>query len=161
MQLALLQRVTQIELTDDLREKLGKAYSPGVSSSASRTYRGYGTFVLNASVDVGEVSATKTAMAGTVAGLRDAPVSDDVLLRARAPMLEAYDNALKSNAGWLTLVDRAQTEPDRIDRFVHGKERLQAVTAKDLQALARKYLTPLGAVDVTVLPEGVEPQAKP
>ncbi|MFM5916713.1 MAG: M16 family metallopeptidase [Novosphingobium sp.] len=157
MRLALLQRVAQIELTDDLREKLGKAYSPGVSSSASRTYRGYGTFALNASVDVGEVGATKAAMAGTVASLRDAPVSDDVLLRARAPMLEAYDNALKTNAGWLTLVDRAQTEPDRIDRFVSGKERLKSVTAADLQALARQYLTPNGAVDVTVLPEGVDP----
>ena len=157
IQLALLQRVTQIELTDDLREKLGKAYSPGVSSSASRTYRGYGTFALNASVDTGEVGATRQAMANTITGLRAAPVSDDVILRARAPMLEAYDNALKSNAGWLTLVDRAQTEPDRIDRFVHGKERLQAVTAKDLQALAKQYLTPNGAVDVTVLPEGVDP----
>ena len=157
VQFALLQRVTQIELTDDLREKLGKAYSPGVSSSASRTFRGYGTFALNASVDVGEVGATRQAMAATIAGLRAAPVSDDVLLRARAPMLEAYDNALKTNAGWLTLVDRAQTEPDRIDRFVHGKERLQAITAKDLQALARQYLTPNGAVDVTVLPEEAGP----
>ena len=157
IQLALLQRVTQIELTDDLREKLGKAYSPGVSSSASRTYRGYGTFALNASVDTGEVGATKQAMAATIAGLRSAPISDDVMLRARAPMLEAYDNALKTNAGWLTLVDRAQTEPDRIDRFVRGKERLHAITAKDLQALARQYLTPDGAVDVTVLPEGIDP----
>ncbi len=157
IQLALMQRVTQIELTDDLREKLGKAYSPGVSNSASRTYRNYGTFALNASVDVGEVGATRQAMAGTIAGLRSAPVSDDVLLRARAPMLEAYDYALKTNAGWLTLVDRAQTEPDRIDRFVRGKERLQAITAKDLQALARQYLTPNGAVDVTVLPDGVDP----
>ncbi len=161
IRLALLQRVTQIELTDDLREKLGKAYSPGVGNSASRTYRGYGTFTLNASVDVGEVGATRAAMAGTVASLCDAPVSDDVLLRARAPLLEAYDNALKTNGGWLTLVDRAQTEPDRIDRFIRGKARVQAVTAKELQALARQYLTPNGAVDVTVLPEGVEPQAKP
>ncbi len=156
LQLALLQRVTQIELTDDLREKLGKAYSPGVSSSASRTYRGYGTFALNASVDTGEIGATRQAMASTIAGLRAAPVSDDILLRARAPMLEAYDNALKSNAGWLTLVDRAQTEPDRIDRFVHGKERLQAITAKQLQELAKRYLVPGSAVEVTVLPEGVD-----
>jgi zinc protease len=159
VQFALLQRVTQIELTDDLREKLGKAYSPGVSSSASRTFRGYGTFALNASVDVGEVGATRQAMAATITGLRAAPVSDDVLLRARAPMLEAYDNALKTNAGWLTLVDRAQTEPDRIDRFVNGKARLEAITAKDLQALARQYLTPNGAVDVTVLPEETSPPA--
>ena len=156
IQLALLQRVTQLALTDDLREKLGKAYSPGAGSSASRTYRGYGTFALNASVDVGEVNATRAAMQGTIADLRAAPVSDDVLLRAKAPMLEAYDNALKSNAGWLTLVDRAQTEPDRIERFVHGKARLQAITAKDLQALAKQYLTPGGSIEVTVLPEGIE-----
>ena len=156
LQLSLLQRVTQLALTDDLREKLGKAYSPGAGSSTSRTYRGYGTFSLNASVDVGEVNATRTAMLGTIADLRAAPVSDDVLLRAKAPVLEAYDNALKSNAGWLTLVDRAQTESDRIDRYVRGKARLQAMTAKDLQALAKQYLTPGGAVEVTVLPEGVD-----
>ena len=156
LQLTLLQRVTQLALTDDLREKLGKAYSPGAGSSTSRTYRGYGTFALNASVDVGEVNATRTAMNGTVADLRTAPVTDDVLLRAKAPMLEAFDNALKTNAGWLLLVDRAQTEPDRIDRFIRGKERLQAITAKDLQATAKRYLTPTGAVEITVLPEGAD-----
>ena len=156
MQLTLLQRVTQLALTDDLREKLGKAYSPGAGSQTSRTYRGYGTFTLNASVDVGEVAATRAAMLGTIADLRAAPVSADVLLRAKAPMLEAYDNALKNNAGWLTLVDRAQTEPDRIERFVQGKARLQAITAKDLQAVAKQYLAPTSAVEVTVLPEGAD-----
>ena len=161
MQLTLLQRVTQLALTDDLREKLGKAYSPGAGSSTSRTFRGYGTFLLNASVDVGEVNATRSAMNATIADLRAAPVSDDVLLRAKAPLLEAFDNALKSNAGWLLLVDRAQTEPDRIERLVHGKERLQAITAKELQAAAKRYLTPGGAVEVTVLPEDAEAAAPP
>lgn len=91
--------------------------------------------------------------------LRDKPVSDDELLRAKAPLLEAYDNALKTNAGWLTLVDRAQTEPDRIERYVHGRDRVKAVTALDLQALAKRYLTADKAVEVTVLPEGVDPPA--
>ena len=161
MQLTLLQRVTQLALTDDLREKLGKAYSPGAGSNTSRTYRGYGTFSLSASVDVREVNATRSAMNTTVAELRTAPVSDDVLLRAKAPMLEAFDNGLKSNAGWLTLVDRAQTEPDRIERYVHGKALLQTITAKDLQVLAKRYLSPSNAVEVTVLPEGVEASLPP
>ena len=161
LQLTLLQRVTQLALTDDLREKLGKAYSPGAGSNTSRTYRGYGTFAINASVDVSEVNATRTAMLGTVADLRAAPVTDDILLRAKAPLLEAFDNALKSNAGWLQLVDRAQTEPDRIERLVRGKERLQAISAKDLQAVAKQYLASAGAVEVTVLPEGSDTPAPP
>lgn len=156
LQLELLERVMRIEMTDNLREKLGKAYSPGASSNASRTWRNYGTFSVNASVDVREVPATRAAIAGTVAELRDAPISDDVLTRAREPMLENLDNALKTNAGWLAYVDRAQTEPDRIERYVRSKEALKAITPAQLQAVAKQYLTPEAALEVNVLPEGVD-----
>ena len=155
--LSLLERIVRVELTDTLREKLGKAYSPGVSSNASRTWRGYGTFSINASVDVGQVAATRAAILETLAALRAAPISDDMLLRARAPMLEGYDNALKTNGGWLTLVDRAQTESDRIERYATGKARVAAITPARLQALVQQYLADTAAVQVTVLPEGVDP----
>lgn len=157
LELQLLDRVLQIELLDTLREKLGKAYSPGIGSNQSRTFRGYGTLTMRASVDVKDVSATRAAILETLAELRDRPISADVLLRARAPLLENYDNALKSNLGWLAFVDRAQTEADRIERFTKAKERLGAVTAERLQQLVRQYLAMPGGLEVTVLPEGVEP----
>ncbi|HEX4846570.1 MAG TPA: insulinase family protein, partial [Novosphingobium sp.] len=161
-ELELLERVMRIEMTDTLREKLGKAYSPGASSNTSRTWRNYGTFSVNASVAVAEVPAARTAIADTVAGLRNAPVSQDELTRARAPMIENMDNMLKSNAGWMTLVDRAQSEPEQIDRFLKTKELLNAITPAQLQAAARRYLTEGGAVEVNVLPEGVpDPVAGP
>jgi zinc protease len=156
MQLGLLQRVVQVELSDTLREALGKAYSPGARSDASRVWRGYGTFSINAAVDVAQVPATRAAMRGTIAGLRQAPVSQDVLLRARAPLLEGYDNMLKTNGGWLGLVDRAQTEPDRIERYLRGRERLEAIRPEDLSALAARYLTKDGAVEITVVPQGAQ-----
>lgn len=155
MKLELLERVTRIELTETLREKLGKAYSPSAASSLSRFWKGYGIFGIAASVDVHDVPATRAAIADTVAALRAAPISDDVLQRARAPMIEAFDNGLKSNAGWLTLVDRAQTEPEEIDRYLKAKDRLLAVTAADLQAEAQRYLDPGEEVEVLVLPVGV------
>lgn len=158
--LEVLQRVTQIAITDNLREKLGKAYSPSVGSQTSRTYRGWGVFGISASVGVADVPATRGAIAETVAELRDRPVSDDVLLRAKAPMLEGYDNALKSNSAWLSLVDRAQTQPDRIERYLAGKARVQAISAKDIQAVARLYLGAASGVEFTVLPEGVDLPAK-
>ncbi len=158
--LELLERIVRIELTETLREKLGKAYSPSASSALSHTWRGYGTFALAASVNVAEVPAARAAIAETIAGLRDAPVSDDELQRARQPLLESFDNALKSNPGWMALVDRAQTEADRIERQLKAKERLVAVTPVQLQALARRYLAEKDAVEVLVLPEGIEVHGK-
>ena len=77
----------------------------------------------------------------------------DILLRARQPLVESFENALKSNSGWLALVARAQSEPDRIDRQLKAKERLLAVTAEDVRHAANAYLGDAAAVEITVLPE--------
>ncbi len=157
---ALLDRVVGIVLRDTLREQLGKAYSPDASSNLSQSWDGYGTFSITASVDVKDVAATRAAIQSALAKLRDAPISDDLLQRARQPLLEAYDNQLKTNRGWIGLVSRAQSEPDRLDRFIRARERLLAVTPAELQALARQYLTDAGSVPILVLPEGTEAPAK-
>jgi zinc protease len=160
LRLELLERVMRIELTETLREKLGKAYSPSAAASSSRFWKGYGVFGIAASVDVHEVPATREAIAETVNELRAVPVSDDLIQRARAPMIEAIGNSLKSNGGWLSLVDRAQTEADEIDRYLKSKDQLLALTAADVQAVAQRYLAPNQEVEVLVLPEGVvEPKA--
>jgi zinc protease len=156
LQLQLLERVMRIEITDTLREKLGKAYSPGASSNTSRTWKDFGTFSINASVDIKEVPATRAAIQETVGAVRNAPVSDDTMNRAREPLLEGLDNLLKSNAGWLSFVDRAQTEPDQIERYAKSKDVLKTISAADIQALARKYLTADGAIEVDVLPDGAD-----
>ena len=159
LSLELLERVVRIELTQTLREALGKAYSPSASSSLSHYWPDYGTFSLTASIAVPEVPATREAIRSTLAELRTKPVEPDLLLRARQPMLEHYQNALKSNSSWLSLVDRAQSEPERIDRFLKTGERLQALTAQDLQNAAIRYLDPDEALQILVLPEGVKPPA--
>lgn len=153
-QLKLLENVVGIELIDTIREKLGKAYSPGSASTLSRVWTGYGTFAIAASVDVRDVAETRAALNETMAALAAAPVDEDILRRARAPMLEELDNALKSNARWLSIVDRAQSEPDQITRYLKARQWLSAITATDLQALARRYLAPTRAVQIVVLPEG-------
>lgn len=152
MTVSLLSRVVQLELTDRLREELGQAYSPGASSSMSRTYPGYGTFMITASVEASEVEATRAAIAELVEELRSAPLDEDVIDRARAPLLESYDNALKSLGGWMNLADRAQSQSDRLERWFVGPDTVKAVTAGDLQAAAQRYLVPGGAVEFLVLP---------
>jgi zinc protease len=155
--LELLERVARISLTDTLREALGKAYSPGAASRLSRYWRDYGTFDITASVALPEVPATRAAIRETVDQLRSAPIDPDLLQRARQPMVESLQNALKSNRGWLSLVDRAQSEAERIDRYLEAEKRLLAITARDVEAAARRWLDMGQALEIMVLPEGVEP----
>lgn len=149
----LLERVLLIKMTDTLREELGQTYSPGVNSSLSRIYAGYGTLDIFASLDVEDVDAAREAMIDTLANLRSAPIDDDVMLRARRPILETFDNMLKTNDGWMALTDRAQTQPDRIDRYLAGHEMIEKVTTEDLRKLADKYLDPAKRLEIIALPK--------
>jgi len=149
--LELLERVMVIALIDTLREELGQTYSPAVDADQSRTFPGFGTFDLSAEIDTGDVEATRAAMLATIAALRES-VAEDQLLRARQPLLEAYDNALDTNNGWMSLVDRAQTEPERIDRYLAGRDQLASITPAEVRAAAERYLVPDERLEITVLP---------
>jgi len=154
LRLALLARVVRIALTETLREELGKAYSPAASASNSRIYRGYGTFSLSVAVDVAEVEAARAAVESVLARLRDAGPSADLLERARRPLLEDYDNALKDLSGWINLAARAQSDPERLERWFAAPAVIRAITPEELQLAARKWLASGQAVEVVVLPQG-------
>ena len=153
IQLSLLGRVVRLELTERLREDLGQAYSTQASNSSSRIYPGYGVFTVSAPVATSEVETVRGVMRDLILELRSEPVDDDLIDRARQPMLEAYDNALKSLGGWMSLAARAQSHPERLERWFEGPETLRNVTAQDLQSAAQRYLDPDAAVEFLVLPE--------
>lgn len=153
LELEMLQRVMGLELMEIMREELGQTYSPGVSAQQSRSYPGYGTFSISGQVDTSQVDAARTAMLTAVNSLISAPVDDDVLKRAREPMLESYDSVLKSNGGWMGYVDRAQTEADRIDRFLAAPDIIRSITPERLREVAAKYLQPDETLEILALPE--------
>jgi zinc protease len=152
LRLNLLSRIVRLELTDRLREELGQAYSPAAGSSPSRHYPGYGTFTISASVAADQVGPSRAALDGLIADLRAGPLDADVIERARKPVLEEYRNALKDLGGWTSLAARAQSEPDRIDRFLAIPQVVEAITPEDIHQMALKYLSPDGAVAFAVLP---------
>jgi zinc protease len=152
LRLGLLARVARIALTEKLREELGQAYSPSAGASNSRQYRDYGTFTLSVSVDVAQADATRAAVAAVLAALHDAPPSADMIERARRPLLEEYDNALKDLGGWISLAARAQSDPERIDRWFAAPDVIRAITPAELQATAAKWLASGAAVEVAVVP---------
>ncbi len=156
-QLTVLERIVRLALQEELRERLGKTYSPSASSSTSRDYPNYGTFAIAASVDVGDVGATREAIDAALARLQREPVDTDMLDRARRPLIETYDNALKSNGGWMGLVDRAQSENERIDRYLQARTVIEAITPQDIRVTAERFLRAEAGLEVLVLPEGFQP----
>lgn len=151
--LNLLRSIVDLEVTDVLRERLGKTYTPMVSNAQSDVYPGYGTFGITATVEPAEVDPTSAAIAETMASLIAAPVNADTFQRARQPILERLDNLLKSNSGWISLARRAQSKPDDILRYVTARSRYEQLTPADIQALAARYLDPAQAVEIVVLPK--------
>lgn len=155
IRLSLLARVVQIRLQEVLREELGQAYSPGANSSLSRTWRDYGTFDINVAVDYEQVDAASSAIMGMIAGLRES-VESDTVDRARAPLLEQYDNLLKTLGGWMSLADNAQSEAERLERYFNAPDMIRAVTPDDIRGAAQTYLSPNEAVQIIVLPKSVQ-----
>ncbi len=151
--LQLLAAIVRIGLSESLREELGEAYSPSAASQMSRHYSGYGTFLVSTSLDVGSVDTARSAIKMLLSGLRDGPIDPDLIERARKPLLEDYDNALKTLGGWTSLARRAQSQPERLDRFLAYPETLSAISAEELQAAAAEYLRYEDAVEFIVLPE--------
>jgi len=156
IELSLLARVMRIKLTERLRERLGMAYTTSARSNVSRVYPGYGTFTISVPTGANELFAVRDAITGLIADLRNARLDRDTIERARAPQLEAYDNTLKSLGGWMALAARAQSQPDRLDRWFAGPDLLRAITAEDLQRTAKRYLGRDEAVEFLVLPDAGE-----
>lgn len=149
----LLARAVRLELTEELRERLGQAYSPSAGSAMSSVYDDYGTFTISASLDIAAVDEARAAILAVVERLRSQPLDADTLDRARRPLIETYDNFLKTNRGWARLADRAQTRPERIERFLAGRELLEAMTGADIQAAATRWLNTAEVLEVLVVPQ--------
>ncbi|TXC74420.1 insulinase family protein [Sphingorhabdus soli] len=155
----MLAEVMGILLIDEVREKLGATYSPNASSDMSRIYKDYGTFgtsVVVAPSQTDEVFAAIDTIAGE---LRDAPVSADMLARARTPLLERIVKNRRENGWWLGVTARAQSEAARLDRYRTLEARVKAITPADLQAAARKYLVPGKELKIRIVPEAKAPAA--
>jgi len=151
--LDLLEDVVTIAVQDTLREAMGKTYSPGAKSAQSDLWPGWGTFAVQAAVAPGDIAPTRAAIRDTIARLIAAPADPDLIARARAPLAQRLDNWLKGNGGWLWLVARAQTRPQRIARHLAAGAMLQTITADDLRMAAARYLPPDRALELLVLPD--------
>lgn len=150
--LAMLAEVFGLELLEEVREKLGATYSPGASSNASDTFTGFGTMASSIVVSPKDADKVLAAVDTIAKRLRDAPVDQDLLERARRPQLERVALNRRENSWWLGVAGESQLRAERLDRPRTIEARLRAVTPAMLQAAAKQYLIPGKALRVSIMP---------
>ncbi len=149
--LDLLVGVLRLKGIETLREEFAATYSPAVGGSTSAEYDDYGTISMSAVVDPNLADNTLTIVHRLAAELRDEPVTEDFLLRARQPVIENIRQAQENNGYWMGVVGDAQSYPEGLERARIQVETIMAVTPEELQSLAQQYLVPERRADARVL----------
>lgn len=141
LRIDLMARVMDIALTDELRERLGKTYSPGAGSDLSNHFPGYGHIFARANVDYADLAETEAAMRKVAHMLATDGPSADLVERARKPALESMAKARRENGYWLGWLAIASSKSERLSRIGRAIPAMEAITVDELKAVAARYLT--------------------
>ncbi|APE29244.1 M16 family metallopeptidase [Aurantiacibacter gangjinensis] len=150
---SMLVGVLRLKAIETLREELAATYSPAVSGSTSSDFEDYGTISVSAVIDPAQTDEVQAIVHRLAMELRDEPVSDDFLLRARQPVLERVRQSREDNGFWLGVASGAQSKADRLDRIRTQMEVLESITPEDIQAMAQRFLVDERRADALVVYE--------
>ena len=159
--LQMLTAVADLLLTDRIREELGASYGVAVGSTMSDTFDNFGYVMVSSIVAPDKADEVDLAIAAVARTLRTAPITADLLDRARQPILENAAKSFRQNGYWLGLVGEAQTDAARLDRPRTRDTVIRSITAAELQKLATKYLRDERLQRVRIVSDKVTVKAPP
>ena len=136
----ILGEVMSLRATEEIRERLAIAYSPGVGTGSSDTFKGYGSIFVQALTRPEAFTAFYDAVNAIVASLRDTPITEDELNRARLPEVERLKRTQAGNEYWLGQLSGVAANPGDVEQIETHISDLEAITVADIQRAARQYL---------------------
>jgi zinc protease len=141
MAIQALGEVLTIKLIEELRENESGVY--GVSARGGMSKVPNGAYSFNIGFPCGPENAEKL----TASALRElqkiidnGPVEADVVKFKEAELLD-YRKDIKENRYWLGNFSRSYTNGTNAEDILKFEDKVNAITAKDIQAVAKKYLT--------------------
>jgi zinc protease len=149
----MLAAVMTLRLTEKLREELGATYSPEAFNNSELNLKGFGYIAAYATVPPEAMDEAAAAIRAIAAELAAQPPAADLLERARNPIRADFERAATQNSGWIASVAEAQSNPGVLERRRNWLPMLDAITAADVQAAARRYLASGAPVEIRVVPE--------
>ncbi len=96
----------------------------------------------------------QAALSNEIGRIRDAPVAADELDKAKNQLAAGFVFGLETVDGIAQRLGQAQYVEGDWHRFIEGASRYLAVTAADVQRVAKKYLVDTNLTRVTLVPPG-------
>jgi zinc protease len=152
--MGVLSDVLELRLIDELREKQGATYSPNTLLNAGLSYPGYGYIGAVIETPPDKLPGFYKAVEDIAADLRDKPITQDELDRAKKPRIEGLLQQRQTNGYWLSVLSQIQADPRRMAAPRTVVDDVRTVTAADVQAAARAYLKAGEGWRLEVLKEG-------
>ncbi len=151
--LTLLARVFGDRLRIELRDKMGSAYSPTAYDLAGETFPGYGRMQTRIEADPKQTQPIQEAVLRLAAELAKGGITADELTRAKEPVLTLFRESSRTNGYWLgSVLESAQENPQHLDWCRNRYADTEAITAAELDALAKEYLSPDKAFRIVISP---------
>lgn len=141
-------------LTEEYREALGATYSPQTEEDLSQVFAGYGYVAAQVETPPSDIARFWTTVDKIIAELKAGQISDDTLLRARAPVVDQLRTSERTNNYWVAVLQDAQTNPRRFDLMRTRVTDVEALTKAEIVAAARATFDNTKAVRIVVTPKG-------
>ena len=148
----------QGRLSDAIREQLGATYAISAESEASRYPRPEYRVTIEWTCDPAQVESLVQRVFQEVAAVRNTPLTDDQIVRAREYLQRDLDRASQDNAYLLNQLQRRYEGGEPLNRDIVSEQAadIMALTGAAVTQAAIKYLDPARYVRVTLMPDRVQ-----
>lgn len=137
---AVMGEVLELRLMEELRESQGATYSPSVIYNHSFVWPRWGYVSASVEIPPAKLPDFFKDVRKIAADLRDKPITEDELARAKKPRIDQIEKARETNGYWLGELSGSQADPRRLEAtraMIPGTER---VSAADVQRAAQAVL---------------------
>jgi len=149
----LMRDMIKVRLTDEFREKQGATYSPFASSWASGSIPGFGYISAGSETPPAQVEAFYQTLDRIAKDLRGGNFDDDLMTRARKPIVETAQKDRRTNNYWSNAIESAQSQPWTIPAIRSYFDDLGSISKDEIVRAANKYLTDARRIEVRILPK--------
>ncbi len=155
--LNILGEVLGDRLREEIREKLGAAYSPNAGASGSDALDDIGYLIGQSVGKPEDIELLLETMHNLAQSLATDGADADEFERAINPTLGQLERTLRDNGYWLgTVLSQSQRDPNRLELARNRDEDYRSITLEEINALAKKYLHADNAILVTIHSESGE-----